>query len=119
LCYRYGATELSPICTHGIPNASPLACGYLVPNTQMKVVGTENTNLNKNLGPKEIGEIYIRGPQVMKGYYKNSKATADTMDKDWFKSGDLGYFTENGKIANFIKKISVKYNYCSNYCEIL
>ncbi|XP_067211009.1 uncharacterized protein [Linepithema humile] len=92
----YGATELSPLCTHGTANVTSLSCGHLLPNTQLKIVGTEDTNLNKNLGPKEIGEICIRGPQVMKGYYNNPKATTETMDGDWYKSGDLGYFTENG-----------------------
>jgi len=77
----------------------------LVPNTQMRIVGKEGTNLNKNLGPRDIGEIYIRGPQVMKGYYNNPKATAETMDEDWYKTGDLGYFEENGKIMNLMEQI--------------
>lgn len=95
---RYGATELSGICSHGTPDVSPLSCGHLLPNTHMRIVGTEDINFNKNLGPKEIGEVYVRGPQIMKGYYKNPKATAETMDKDWYKTGDLGYVTEDGKI---------------------
>lgn len=74
----------------------------MLPNTQIKIVGIEETNLNKNLRPREIGELYIRGPQVMKGYYNNPKATAETMDGDWFKSGDLGYVTEDGKIILYI-----------------
>ncbi|XP_012227367.2 uncharacterized protein [Linepithema humile] len=92
----YGATELSPLCTFGTSDTPITSCGYLIPSTKMKIIGKEDTNINKNLGPKEIGEIYIQGPQVMKGYYKNPKATADTMDGDWYKTGDLGYFTENG-----------------------
>lgn len=80
----------------GTADASPTSCGYLVPNTQMRIVSTQDTP-GRNLGTHEIGEIYIRGPQVMKGYYKNPKATADTMDEDWYKTGDLGYYTKDGK----------------------
>lgn len=78
--------------------------GYLIPNTHLRIVGTRQDNLGKNLKLHELGEIYIRGPQVMKGYYKNPQATAHTMDGDWYKTGDLGYYTEHGKqdlIGNF------------------
>ncbi|KYM88422.1 putative 4-coumarate--CoA ligase 3 [Atta colombica] len=92
----YGMTELSPFVTISSVNTSTLSCGYLLPNTQMRIVSTRDNTLGRNLGPHEVGEIYVRGPQVMKGYYKNPKATAETMDGDWFKTGDLGYYTENG-----------------------
>lgn len=87
----------------GTANASPTSCGYLIPNTQMRIVSTRDDTLGRNLGLREIGEIYIRGPQVMKGYYKNPKATADSMDGDWYKTGDLGYYTEDGKQDNKLK----------------
>ncbi|XP_050451591.1 uncharacterized protein LOC126851547 isoform X2 [Cataglyphis hispanica] len=92
----YGASELSAVAAISA-SAPPASCGYLVPNTQMRIVGTRQDNLGRNLIPHEVGEIYIRGPQVMKGYYKNPQATADTMDGDWYKTGDLGYYTEHGK----------------------
>ncbi|XP_050451590.1 uncharacterized protein LOC126851547 isoform X1 [Cataglyphis hispanica] len=91
----YGASELSAVAAISA-SAPPASCGYLVPNTQMRIVGTRQDNLGRNLIPHEVGEIYIRGPQVMKGYYKNPQATADTMDGDWYKTGDLGYYTEHG-----------------------
>ena len=90
-------TELSPFVTISSVNTSTLSCGYLLPNTQMRIVNTRDDTLGRNLGPHEVGEIYVRGPQVMKGYYKNPKATEETMDRDWFKTGDLGYYTEDGK----------------------
>ncbi|XP_071626947.1 uncharacterized protein [Temnothorax longispinosus] len=92
----YGASELSPIATIGTADVSPTSCGYLIPNTQMRIVSTQDDTPGRNLGLREVGEIYIRGPQVMKGYYKNPKATADSMDGDWYKTGDLGYYTEDG-----------------------
>lgn len=91
----YGASELSPVVTMSL-DAPSTSCGYLVPNTQLKIVGTQQENFGKNLPLHELGEIYVRGPQVMKGYYKNPQATADTMDGDWYKTGDSGYYTEHG-----------------------
>jgi long-subunit acyl-CoA synthetase (AMP-forming) len=83
----------------------------------MKIVGIEDSNLNKNLSPEKIGEIYIRGPQVMKGYYNNPKATTGTMDEDWYKTGDLGYFKEDGKIINLVKQIFEHATIILRYCE--
>ncbi|CAL1687970.1 unnamed protein product [Lasius platythorax] len=91
----YGASELSPLATKSL-DAPPASCGYLVPSTQMRIVGIKQDNLGRNLTSREVGEIYIRGPQVMKGYYKNPRATAETMDGDWYKTGDLGYYSEHG-----------------------
>ncbi len=48
------------------------------------------------LGPGEIGEIVIRGPNVTKGYYKDRVSTAKVMRGGWFYSGDLGYYDEDG-----------------------
>lgn len=70
--------------------------GILVPNTEVRIVGYEEHNRGNNLGVDETGEIFVRGPQVMKGYFKNPKATADTMEGDWFKTGDLGSFDNEG-----------------------
>lgn len=95
--YRYGMTEASPGISVGL-NAPSKSCGYLLPNTQVRIVAHDRDNRSKNLGPREMGEIYIRGPQVMKGYYKNLKATAESMDGDWCITGDMGYYTEEGEL---------------------
>jgi len=71
----------------------------------MRIVSTRNDTLGRNLGLRKVGEIYIRDSQVMKGYYKNPKATADTMAGDWCKTGDLGYYTEDGKQDKFNRKL--------------
>lgn len=73
------------------------AVGYLVSNTELRVVSMDESNPRRNVGINEVGEFYVKGPQVMKGYYKNPDATAETMDGEWFKTGDIGYFTDTGE----------------------
>jgi long-chain acyl-CoA synthetase len=53
---------------------------------------------NDYYAPNEvgIGEIYIKGESVMLGYYKNQKLTDDALDDSWFKTGDIGFFDEDG-----------------------
>ncbi|XP_015119933.1 4-coumarate--CoA ligase 1 isoform X2 [Diachasma alloeum] len=92
----YGLTETSPMITLG-KNASTESVGLLIPNTQVRIVHQED-DPGRNLGVGEIGEILVRGPQVMKGYYKNVKATEECMDKEWFRTGDLGYIDEIGQL---------------------
>ena len=46
--------------------------------------------------PHEVGEIILRGPNVMKEYYKNPKATAETMKNGWLHTGDMGYYDDEG-----------------------
>jgi carnitine-CoA ligase len=51
-----------------------------------------------DLGPDQIGEIIIKSPSLMKGYYKNPKATIDTLKDGWLFTGDNGYYQKNGYI---------------------
>ncbi|XP_032681987.1 4-coumarate--CoA ligase 1-like [Odontomachus brunneus] len=97
-CQGYGMSEASPVIAVSCGNTPPASCGYVIPNTQLRIVGQNDDNRDKNLGPREMGQIYIRGPQVMKGYFKNPESTADIMEGDWLKTGDLGYYTEEGLI---------------------
>jgi long-chain acyl-CoA synthetase len=83
----YGLTETSPI-THLNPiyafNESSV--GKAVASTECKIVDPDEDG---------NGLIYIRGPQVMKGYYKNPEATAEVLDQDgWFNTGDIGHVDE-------------------------
>ncbi|XP_015127507.1 4-coumarate--CoA ligase 1 [Diachasma alloeum] len=92
----YGLTETSSVIS--VANASPQeSVGSLVVNTQVRIV-RRNDKFGQNLGANEIGEIVVKGPQVMAGYFKDVKATTDCMDGEWFKTGDLGRFDENGHL---------------------
>jgi acyl-CoA synthetase (AMP-forming)/AMP-acid ligase II len=95
----YGMTELSPV-THVIPvdgRPKPGSIGPSVPNTESRVVDTE-TGRDVELG--ERGELWIRGPQVMKGYLNNEEATKETIDDDgWLHTGDVAIADEDGYLA--------------------
>lgn len=69
--------------------------GFLTPNTEAKIVAIDGSQ-EKPLGPNESGELYIRGPQVMKGYYKNDAATKESITEDGFlKTGDIAHYDED------------------------
>jgi len=92
----YGMTETSPL-TNTIPIGMSKhgSVGPAVPDTQQKIVDKEGTTLP--LG--EVGELYILGPQVMKGYWKNPDATAETIGADgWLHSGDVARMDEDGYV---------------------
>lgn len=92
-------TEASCLVTCPLGKDSPIgSVGYPVSSTQIRIIGLAGENCGKNLGINEIGEIWIKGPQVMKGYYKNPKATLDTMNGEWLKTGDLGRFDDTGNL---------------------
>ena len=87
----YGMTESSPV-THADFMESDLikhgSIGPAMPDTEAKVVDVETGAVE--LPPDEIGELAVRGPQVMKGYYNNEQATAETLTEDgWLHTGDI------------------------------
>jgi acyl-CoA synthetase (AMP-forming)/AMP-acid ligase II len=93
----YGLTETSP-ATHLVPvtggRVKPGSVGPLVPNTECRVVDLET---GADLGPNQRGELWVRGPQVMKGYLNRPDATAAMIDADgWLRTGDVGYADEDG-----------------------
>ncbi len=90
----YGMTELSPV-THATPTGQvrPGSNGFTTPNTECRVVD----ELGDDRAPGEEGELWIRGPQVMKGYLNNPEATAATIDADgWLHTGDVARFDDDG-----------------------
>jgi acyl-CoA synthetase (AMP-forming)/AMP-acid ligase II len=93
----YGLTESSPV-THANsddPAANkPGSVGPPIPNTEVKVVDPQSGDEQSAGG---AGEVWIRGPQVMKGYLNNPEATAATIDSGgWLRTGDIGYADEEG-----------------------
>lgn len=99
LVQGYGMTEASPVIIfqsavmeNGIKDGG---IGFIVPNTECKVVAVDDPN-GRGLGPHESGELYVRGPQVMKGYYKNKEATNEIITEDGFlKTGDIVHYDED------------------------
>jgi acyl-CoA synthetase (AMP-forming)/AMP-acid ligase II len=106
----YGLTETSPV-THVSPldpNEIRMASiGKPVPNTECKIVDVAT---GAELGPNQAGELWIRGPQVMKGYLNGPAATAEALDlQGWLRTGDLvrvdddGYFYVVDRLKELIK----------------
>jgi 4-coumarate--CoA ligase len=91
----YGMTELSPASHMTVPGGfKPGSVGVTVPSTQTKIADPVT---GADLGPGQEGEVWVRGPQVMKGYLNNPEATAATVDADgWLHTGDLGYLDSGG-----------------------
>nr|WP_263327753.1 long-chain fatty acid--CoA ligase [Neobacillus sp. Marseille-Q6967] len=68
------------------------SCGAAGPFVEMKVVDDEGAEVKQG----EIGEVICKGPLVMKGYWRNEKATAETLRNGWLNTGDLGWVDEHG-----------------------
>lgn len=91
----YGLTETSPV-THANPiwgNRINGSIGLPWPNTDSVILRSGET---EELAVGEIGEIAIKGPQVMKGYWNRPEETAMTFADGWFLTGDLGYMDDQG-----------------------
>ena len=107
----YGLTETSPT-THFVPGPTRWAdawrVGPLAPNTECRIVDLAT---GEDAPAGELGELCIRGPQVMKGYLNNPQATARTIDPDgWLHTGDVARIEENGslRIVDRVKEL-IKY----------
>lgn len=97
----YGLTETTAGITQLLPEdhdpGGPRAhllrsCGRAIVNHEVKIVDRDT---GQELGDNQVGEIWITGPQVMKGYWNNPKATEESITPDgWFKSGDAGYLID-------------------------
>ena len=104
----YGMTELSPV-SHAIPpgNFKAGSSGLTVANTECRLVSADGED--QDVGGR--GELWVRGPQVMKGYLNNKQATDDTIDADgWLHTGDVAELDENGhySIVDRVKEL-IKY----------
>jgi acyl-CoA synthetase (AMP-forming)/AMP-acid ligase II len=114
----YGMTELSPV-SHTTPDegCEPSgsegyrvpkgSVGFAIPNTECRLV---DPGTGEDAAEGERGELWVRGPQVMKGYLNNEKATADTVDAEgWLHTGDVaivdghGVYTVVDRVKELIK----------------
>lgn len=92
----YGLTETSPTthCNPSFGNRKPGSVGIGVPSTDYKIVDLEEGS--KELPPGEIGEVIIKGPQVMKGYWNMPEETENALRDGWLYTGDIAYMDEEG-----------------------
>jgi len=95
----YGMTEASPV-THLSPTRNapykPGSCGRIAPNTEVKIVAVESES-GAELPVGKEGELWIRGPQIMKGYLNRPEETAACIDREgWYHTGDVGYVDPEG-----------------------
>ncbi len=105
----FGLTETSPV-THNQPKwlneTIPESIGVPIVDTDAKIVNPDTLD---ELPPGEIGELLLKGPQVMKGYWKDPEATAAIFVGDWLRTGDLarmderGFFYIEGRTKDMIK----------------
>ncbi|HYH24514.1 MAG TPA: 4-coumarate--CoA ligase family protein [Blastococcus sp.] len=114
----YGMTELSPV-SHTTPDegAEPPgfsgavpkgSVGFAVPNTECRLV---DPGTAEDAAPGERGELWVRGPQVMRGYLNNPEATAATLDREgWLHTGDVAVVDDDGcyTVVDRVKEL-IKY----------
>lgn len=89
----YGLTEASPRVSMMERGDRSLSCGSPVNGVSVRLVDDEE---NEVKGTAAAGEIWVKGPNVMLGYYNNPELTKATIVDGWLKTGDLGYWNESG-----------------------
>ncbi|KAI9031689.1 hypothetical protein CLU79DRAFT_729632 [Phycomyces nitens] len=102
LCYMlqgYGLTECCGLGAVTLPSLGIVTglVGPPSPSVECKLVDVPDTDYKADNG---IGELWIRGPSIMRGYHKRPDITKEALTEDgWFKTGDVAHFTETGSIA--------------------
>jgi long-chain acyl-CoA synthetase len=88
----YGLTEAAPVISSNTPQCQKMgSSGRLLPSVECRIVKSDG----QRAAAGETGEIVIRGENVMKGYFKNEKATAEAIRDGWLFTGDLGTMDED------------------------
>ncbi len=93
----YGLTE-STCVVSSMPFDRPPkqgTCGIPIPGTQVRIVGDDGQDVETG----EAGEIWIKGPQVIRGYYNNPEETENSFVDGWFKTGDVGTLDDEGYLS--------------------
>jgi len=106
----YGLTEASPV-THANPLGDKRKIGTIgvpLPSTESKIV--DLTRKNRAVKQGQVGELAVRGPQVMMGYWKNPKATKEVLSEDgWLLTGDIAQVDEQGYTRIIARKADMWY----------
>jgi len=91
----YGLSETSPIASFNVRTrpTKPGSIGVPIARVEMKLVDDAGLSIDR---PMVAGEICIKGPNVMKGYYKRPEANAESICEGWFKTGDVAHRDEDG-----------------------
>ncbi len=116
----YGLSECSPCVTAGpLDGTARLGTiGLPLPDTDVKIVDAETGELT--LPPGEVGELAVRGPQVMLGYWKNPTATAQVIRDGWLFTGDLAAIDADGfvKIVDRKKDLIITSGFNVYPCDV-
>ncbi len=109
----YGLSETASTATFNVSaeQRKVLSIGKPIWGVDVKVLGEDGEEMGT--GPDQVGEIVIRGHNVMKGYYKRPDATAEAIRDGWFHSGDLGYRDDEGYffIVDRLKDLVIRGGY--------
>lgn len=104
----YGLSETSPVLMANpvAPTRKAGTVGLPLPNTELRVVDPETL---EDVAAGEPGELWVRGPQVMRGYWKKPDETAAVFSGDWFRTGDIVQVDAEGfvKIVDRIKEMII------------
>ncbi|MFA6947352.1 MAG: AMP-binding protein [Eubacteriales bacterium] len=110
----YGLTETAPVCLmhNDFRARSPLTVGYPIAGVDVRLVAYTGENDGRDVADGEVGEIAVRGENVMIGYYQNQGETARVLRDGWFYTGDLAVKDSTGavKIVGRIKNMIVTKN---------
>jgi long-chain acyl-CoA synthetase len=100
ICQGYGITETSPVISAEQPGATrPGSVGRLLHGVALRIDKPNEDG---------VGELLVKGPNVMQGYYKSPQATAEAIEEGWYRTGDLGrldddgFLTIHGRVKNVI-----------------
>jgi long-chain acyl-CoA synthetase len=106
----YGLTEASPV-THANPLGEKRKIGTIgvpLPSTEARIV--DLAHRSKEVQPGQIGELAVRGPQVMLGYWKNPEATREVLTEDnWLLTGDVAQMDAEGYFRIISRKVDMWY----------
>ncbi|MBE8595097.1 long-chain-fatty-acid--CoA ligase FadD [Xenorhabdus sp. BG5] len=93
----YGLTECSPLVSANPHNLTYYSgsIGFPIASTEIKLVGNDGNEVS----PGEVGEMWVRGPQVMKGYWNHPDATDEVLKDGWLATGDIASVDEKGFIS--------------------